>query len=165
MAGSKATVLIVDDEPAILSFLEPSLSDAGYQTLTATNAIEALDLLSRRTVDVALVDIKMPGISGLELLRRLKDSGVETPVLVMTAAAEESTAAKALELGAYAYIVKPISLDRLISLVNQVLETKTSITRNGKEPSDMVPSGFPNAPIPAPHQKRVEYTTKSSSAR
>ncbi len=164
MAGSKATVMIVDDEKAILSFLGPSLNDAGYRTLTATNATEALDLMSRHTIDVAVVDIKMPGISGLEFLRRLKDSGVETPVLVMTAAAEESTAAEALELGAYAYIVKPIPLNRLTSLVDQVLETKAPITQADKESSGQVPSDISNAKSPVTHEKRLKDTNNGSSA-
>ena len=121
-AHGTTTVLVVDDELIVRESLGGWFREDGYEVSTAASGAEALRAVAERPFDVALLDIKMPGMDGLELQRRLRDAAPETAVIVMTAFASVDTAVAALKAGAYDYIVKPFDPDELSQLVRRATE-------------------------------------------
>jgi two-component system response regulator PilR (NtrC family) len=119
-----ATILVVDDEPNIVEILEMVLRDEGMEVLKTGSAYEALELLQNHAVDVAISDIRMPGISGVDLLREAKQIAPETIFIMITAFASTETAIEALQHGAYDYITKPFRMDDLRSIVHRALQEK-----------------------------------------
>jgi two-component system, NtrC family, response regulator len=124
-----STVLVVDDEKNYLIVLEDLLLDEGYKVLTASTAVEALDIVSRATVDTVLSDIKMPGMSGIELLERITDSDPDLPVILMTAFAEVDQAVDAMKKGALDHIQKPFDNSQVKRAVARGVE-KRSLIKN-----------------------------------
>jgi two-component system, NtrC family, response regulator PilR len=118
------TILIVDDERHIVEILEMVLRDEGMDVLKAESAREALSILRNRQVDVAISDIRMPGLSGVELLREAKQVAPDTVFIMITAYASTETAIEALQHGAYDYINKPFKMDEFRSIVHRALEKK-----------------------------------------
>jgi len=110
-------VLIVDDEAAIRRALRPPLAELGFQVHEASRGEEALQLLHAATVDVVLLDINMPGIGGIETLRRIRAFAPRLPVLMVTVLDAEEEKVEALELGADDYITKPFSIRELIARI------------------------------------------------
>jgi two-component system NtrC family response regulator len=100
-------VLIVDDEKNYLLVLEDLLCDEGYEVLTASNATEGFEILQRETIDTVLSDIKMPGMTGVELLEKIMGIDSDMPVILMTAYAEVDQAVNAMKKGALDHIQKP----------------------------------------------------------
>ena len=85
MQEDRSTVLIVDDEVAVADLLEDALTLGGYQTLRAVNGMDALRVVREQSPDLLLLDINMPLMNGFEVLERLRDKGIDTPVLFLTA--------------------------------------------------------------------------------
>jgi len=110
-------VLIVDDEAAIRRALRPPLVELGFQIHEASRGEEALQLLHSTPVDVVLLDINMPGIGGIETLRRIRAAAPRLPVLMVTVLDGEEEKVEALELGADDYITKPFSIRELIARI------------------------------------------------
>ena len=110
-------VLIVDDEAAIRRALRPPLTELGFQINEASRGEEALQLLQAGNIDVVLLDINMPGIGGIETLRRIRASAPRLPVLMLTVREGEEQKVEALELGADDYITKPFSVRELIARI------------------------------------------------
>lgn len=110
-------VLIVDDEAAIRRALRPPLVELGFQIHEASRGEEALQLLHSTQVDVVLLDINMPGIGGIETLRRIRAAAPRLPVLMVTVLDGEEEKVEALELGADDYITKPFSIRELIARI------------------------------------------------
>jgi two-component system KDP operon response regulator KdpE len=110
-------VLIVDDEAAIRRALRPPLVELGLQVHEASRGEEALQLLHSSPVDVVLLDINMPGIGGIETLRRIRAFAPRLPVLMVTVLDGEEEKVEALELGADDYITKPFSIRELIARI------------------------------------------------
>ncbi len=108
-------ILIIDDEPAIRQILSKSVSNAGHSVLMAGNGIEALSILSKGDIDVALCDIRMPDISGIEVVEKSRAQGIETIFLMMTAFATVNTAIEAMRAGAYDYMLKPLRNEDVIN--------------------------------------------------
>ena len=104
---SATTILIVDDEPVIQSLLEKILAREGYRTFVAGDGASALEILGRESVSLVLSDIKMPGMSGFELLKAIKATYPGIGVIIMTAYGDTFTVKDALLLGADEYITKP----------------------------------------------------------
>lgn len=100
-------VLIVDDEPEMRRTLARLLSGQGMNVLTAISGEEALEVLQREPIDVALVDFQMPGVSGLDLLRDIKKQSIDVHVVIMTAHADVEIAVQAMHAGAYHFLTKP----------------------------------------------------------
>ena len=119
-----ARVLVVDDEPHYRELLSERLQRKGWQTLAACNGNEALAAVEGRPVDVALVDIMMPGMDGLELLRRLKEGDPFLQVIVLTGHANIDTAIQAMKLGAFDYLSKPYKLSELDIVIDRALEKR-----------------------------------------
>lgn len=114
------TVLVVDDEEDIVSLMRDFLEAEGYSVLVASNGATALDELQRQTVDCVLLDIMMPGQSGFEVMRRIREMG-DTPVLFLSASQEDSDKVRGLGLGADDYIVKSASGAEIVARVKAVL--------------------------------------------
>ena len=108
-----ATVLVVDDEPAICELLKDFLVREGYAVVLAYNASEALRSVQTHHPSVVLLDIRLPEMDGSECLRRIKAIDPQISVVMVTAVEDESIGRKCLELGAFEYVTKPISLERL----------------------------------------------------
>jgi signal transduction histidine kinase len=124
MVVSKARILVVDDEPGIRYFLEETLRDAGYHVVSAESGKMALDLVSREGFDVALLDLKMNGIGGLEVLAVLHQQSPDTVAIVLTAHGSTRTAIEALRQGAYDYLLKPCDPQQLRESVRTGLDRR-----------------------------------------
>ena len=110
-------VLIVDDEPAIRRALRPPLTELGFHVTEAIRGEEALQMLRTATFDVVLLDINMPGIGGIETLRRLRTLSPKLPILMLTVLDGENEKVQALELGADDYVTKPFSTRELVARI------------------------------------------------
>ena len=122
-------ILLIDDEDLVLKMQSTYLSDHGYLCQSAKNADEASRLLSQQTFDLVLLDIKIPGRSGVELLREIKEHRPDTAVIMVTAVDDLETALQCSAMGADDYIVKPFSPGRVIISVRNTLE-KRRLYRN-----------------------------------
>jgi len=109
-----ATVLIVDDEPNILTSLRRALEVEGYRALTAGSGASCLETTAREGPDLVLLDLVMPEMDGLDVLRRLKEQQPDLPVVMMSGNATIETAVRATKLGAYDFVEKPLSTDKIV---------------------------------------------------
>jgi DNA-binding NtrC family response regulator len=133
-ATGAARVLIVDDDASIRSSLAEALGEAGYDVATAESGTRALDLLHRAAPEVMLTDVRMDGMDGLELLRAVRERGVDTDVVLMTAYDDMPTVVAAMRGGAAEFLVKPLRLEPLLAVLQRVLEDRRLRTR-AKRPS------------------------------
>ena len=115
------TLLIVDDEQPILHSLEGLLSDEGFNVLTAPNGYECLKTIDAEHPDLVLLDIWMPGLDGIETLREIKKSHPDIPVIMISGHGTIDTAVTATKYGAFSFIEKPISIDKVIVAINNAL--------------------------------------------
>ncbi|MEX0750816.1 MAG: response regulator transcription factor [Dehalococcoidia bacterium] len=120
-------VLAVDDEPGILRLIKLELTPQGFRVLTAENAAEALEIAQEYRPDIALLDIVMPDMSGLELMRELRERG-DLPVILLTAKGSDTDKVRGLEMGADDYLAKPFSPDELSARVRAVLRRAVGST-------------------------------------
>ena len=119
---SAARILVVDDERSMRELLDIALKREGYNVLLAENGTAALAQLKRQPVDLLISDIKMPDMSGVEVLRVAKGLNQNTIAIMITAFASTESAAEALQMGAYDYVSKPFSVDELKIVVRNALE-------------------------------------------
>ena len=119
MSGSALRVWLVDDDASIRWVLERALRSDGMAPRAFEAAEPALDALRRESPDVLITDIRMPGASGLELLRRIRDARPALPVIVMTAHSDLGNAVSAYEGGAFEYLPKPFDIDQAVALVRR----------------------------------------------
>lgn len=117
-------ILIVDDEAPIRALLNECLEGQGYRTVEASNADEALAVLSASAFDLVLSDVRMPGKSGLQLLETIAKSHDDTGVLLLTACEDVSLAVNAMKLGALDYVLKPFRLEEITATVRKALDRK-----------------------------------------
>ncbi len=118
---SPQCILIVEDERAVARGLEYGLRDAGFEVLWAANGEAALGYLATHAPDLILLDVRMPGMNGFDVLRILRAEGHRQPVLMLTARDEEVDKVLGLELGADDYVVKPFGLRELLSRIRALL--------------------------------------------
>ena len=121
---TKGRILIVDDELVVRDSLGKWFTSEGYTAKPAGGAREALEMIQQMEFDIALIDIKMPGMDGMELQSRLREADPDLTVVIMTSYAAVDTAVQALKNGAYDYITKPVDPDELSHLVANALEHK-----------------------------------------
>ena len=126
----KFKVLIVDDEAIIRESLRDWLSDVGHQVLTAENGLQALEIIEREKPGIAFVDLVMPGMDGIELLKRAKEISPSIDVVIITAYGSIPTAIHAMREGAYDYIEKPFCPERAELLVGKLAEHQRLIEEN-----------------------------------
>jgi DNA-binding NtrC family response regulator len=115
-------ILIVDDDEGLIHFLRRFFSKQGFEVSVCTDGRSALDLLAREPLDLILLDYKMPGLSGLDTLREIRQTQVKTPIIIMTAYGTTETAIEAMKLGAYDYLLKPFDREELKRIVLDALE-------------------------------------------
>jgi len=115
------TILIVDDEPSILQILKSMLSDENFEVITASNGYEALKIIEAESPDLVLLDIWLPGIDGIETLKEIKKNTPYIPVIMITGHGTIETAVSATKFGAYDFIEKPLSIDKIIVSINNAL--------------------------------------------
>jgi DNA-binding response OmpR family regulator len=117
-------ILVVDDEPIIRKSLDRTLTGAGYKCRQASNGREALALLHDVVFDLVLLDIGMPGMSGVELLQQVRINWPDTWVMMLTAITDTSTAVQCMKLGATDYLTKPFDCENVLQAVKSILEKR-----------------------------------------
>jgi CheY-like chemotaxis protein len=125
MSSKQATILVVDDERSVVDLLSEDLAEEGYSCATAPTGEKALERLSMDSFDAMLLDLKLPGKSGMDVLKEAKSNYPETIVIVVTAAGDAQTAVEAMKIGAVDYITKPFELERVNNSVEAALKAKT----------------------------------------
>ncbi len=123
-------ILVVDDEAIIRESLKDWLSDVGYLVLTAEDAHQALSLIEKEAPSIAIVDLVMPGMNGIELLKKAKEIWPDIEVIIITAYASIPTAIEAIKQGAYDYVEKPFPPERVELLIKKVLEHRRLVQEN-----------------------------------
>jgi two-component system response regulator PilR (NtrC family) len=106
-------ILVVDDEEAMREFLRILLEKEGHEVISAADGAAALGLATSREMDLIISDIKMPRLDGVGFLTGLREKGLETPVIMMTAYASSDSAIQAMKQGAFDYITKPFKVDEI----------------------------------------------------
>lgn len=129
---TKRKILIVDDDASIRSMLLIVLKEENRELLTANDAIEALKILTDEKVELLISDIKMPDITGIALLKKVKTVNPELPVIMITAYASTDEAVEAMKLGAFDYITKPFNIDELKVVVERALNASDLKNENIK---------------------------------
>lgn len=131
----KPVILIVDDERFILETISSILSEYKYSSLTCENAICAIDKLQEGKIDVVLTDIKMPGLTGIELLDKIHTMYPEMPVILMTAYAELDITIDAIKKGAFDFIIKPYNPEYLVHAIKKAVNHRrfVELEKNYKE--------------------------------
>ena len=115
-------ILIIDDEDSIRDYLSMMLEREGYEVSASENGKKALKLNTKKAYDVVITDIQLPGMTGLEILTALRESDPELPVIIITGHASQESAIEALNMGAFYYLLKPVSNEELKQVVRTALE-------------------------------------------
>lgn len=122
-------ILIVDDEPIVRESLKDWLEDAGYKVVTAEAGEQALELIAEKDFSVVILDIRLPGRTGIAVLKEVKEKKPDLKAIIITAYPTSNLTAEALQLGAIDYLVKPIAPDDLERLVREAVRSSQSKTR------------------------------------
>ncbi|HEY7363309.1 MAG TPA: sigma-54 dependent transcriptional regulator [Methylomirabilota bacterium] len=125
-----ATILVADDDPGLRESLERTLTREGYRVITASDGRAALERLQAGSIDLVLTDLKMPGLSGLDLLRAAKAMSPDIDVILLTAFGTVEEAVKAMKEGAYDFLSKPFRREQLLKLIDKALERRSLIAQN-----------------------------------
>jgi DNA-binding NtrC family response regulator len=125
MKSFDETILVVDDDPDIREVLKDRLESLGYRVLVASNGQEGLELLEKQSPQIVLLDIEMPGLSGLEVLKEIRKKEIDVTVVMITAYATIERAVHAMKEGAYDFIPKPFEPEHIALTVRKALERET----------------------------------------
>ncbi|MGH2393065.1 MAG: sigma-54-dependent transcriptional regulator, partial [Candidatus Limnocylindria bacterium] len=125
-----ATILVADDDPGLRESLERTLTREGYGVVMASDGRAALERLQAGSIDLVLTDLKMPGLSGLDLLRAAKAISPDIDVILLTAFGTVEEAVKAMKEGAYDFLSKPFRREQLLKLIDKALERRSLIAQN-----------------------------------
>lgn len=148
-------ILIIDDEQAQREVLTGYLKKKGFKVFSASTGEEGIEIVKNNLVDIILSDYKMPGISGMEVLESVKKINPEVSFVIITAFGTVENAVKAMRLGAYDYITKPVDLDELDLLIERLIETKNLKSEN-KYLKDQLKEKFSISSIPTNSPKMQE---------
>src|SRR5208337_3114943 len=127
---NKEVILIVDDEEGIRESLSGIFEDEGYEVVTASSGEEALDIIKEHMPYILLLDVWLPGMDGLETMSRIKEIDNNLPVIVISGHGNIELAVKAIRLGAYDFLEKPLSLEKVLIVTKRALEKKQLETEN-----------------------------------
>ncbi|MBP2290655.1 response regulator [Azospirillum rugosum] len=125
-------VLVVDDEPPFRRFLRTSLTAQGYDVTEAEDGAKALEEMRRRPPDLLVLDLGLPAIDGLEVIRRLRGDGVTAPIIVLSSRVDEAGKVEALDLGADDYVTKPFGMDELLARIRTAMRHR--LQQQGERP-------------------------------
>jgi two-component system nitrogen regulation response regulator NtrX len=115
-------VLVVDDEQGIRQVLEDVLGDEGYQVTAVENGFQALEVLARETIDLVILDVWLPNMGGIDVLKRIKQDWPDVEVVVISGHANINMAVQAVKIGAFDFLEKPLSLEKTITVVENALK-------------------------------------------
>jgi DNA-binding response OmpR family regulator len=146
---SQPTILTVEDDAAIRQGIVDALTYSGYEVIETGDGLEALKMAITRSYDLLLLDLVLPGMSGLEILKQLRETRPAHPVIILTALGGESDRVEGLKLGADDYVVKPFSVKELLARVEAVLR------RSASRPSDVLQLSVPGGTADLARQEIV----------
>ncbi|TPJ22105.1 MULTISPECIES: response regulator transcription factor [unclassified Mesorhizobium] len=132
MTNQTVSILVVDDEPPIRKLLRVGLGSQGYAVSEAPNAKAALELVQAERPDLILLDLGLPGMTGLELLDKWRSDGLDIPVVILSSRTDEPGIVAALELGADDYVTKPFGMNELVARIRVALRHK--FQQQGEKP-------------------------------
>ncbi|AZO61177.1 response regulator transcription factor [Mesorhizobium sp. M1A.F.Ca.IN.022.07.1.1] len=132
MTGQNVSILVVDDEPPIRRLLRVGLGSQGYAVSEAPNAKAAIELMQAQRPDLILLDLGLPGMTGLELLGKWRDDGLDIPVVILSSRTDEAGIVQALEMGADDYVTKPFGMNELVARIRVALRHK--FQQQGEKP-------------------------------
>ncbi|TFG88687.1 MAG: sigma-54-dependent Fis family transcriptional regulator [Candidatus Atribacteria bacterium] len=158
----KPVVLLVDDEDTIRMFLEKTIKDEGYESLTAATGAEALEISRRELPDLMLLDLKLPDINGIEVLSRIKEELPDICVIMLTAFGDIETAVTAIKKGAFDFVSKPVNLEQLLLTIEKGLNSQ-KLTRELFQLRRRVKSEFDDQYVPgeSPRMKEIYEIVKA----
>ncbi|MBN2071237.1 MAG: sigma-54-dependent Fis family transcriptional regulator [Candidatus Krumholzibacteriota bacterium] len=151
----KPVVLLVDDEDTIRMFLEKTITDEGYESLTAATGNEALELARRELPDLILLDLKLPDINGIEVLARIKEELPDICVIMLTAFGDIEIAVKAIKKGAFDFVSKPVNLEQLLLTIEKGLNSQ-KLTRELFQLRRRLKTDFDDQYVPGESPKMKE---------
>jgi len=125
-------ILIVDDEDDFRNIVKDILTDEGFKTAEASDGLDAIRIFGNNSFDAVLLDLRMPGMDGIQTLRELKKIDSRIPVIMLTAFGDIPTAVQAVKQGAYDFITKPPEFDKLITIIRRVIEVPRPGTKSLK---------------------------------
>ena len=174
MSNKDATIHIIDDDPSMLEFLSSLVKTVDYKSKTYSNAVDFLDTYTDDGLSCLILDMRLPGISGLELQQQLAGNNIDLPVIMISGFGDVSTAVKAMKSGVLDFLEKPFKGQDLLDLVQKAISkhkidrTKNksqnkaqarinSLTKREKEVMDLVVSGMINKDI----AKQLEISIKT----
>ena len=131
-AGEKTRILVIDDEPPIRRLLRTSLGAEGFEVLEAETAAKALGLIASAKPDLAILDLGLPDLDGLDVIRKLRAEGDKIPIIVLSSRAGEHGKVEALDLGADDYVTKPFGIAELVARIRTALRHR--FQQEGSEP-------------------------------
>ncbi|MFS4460370.1 sigma-54-dependent transcriptional regulator [Bdellovibrio sp. HCB2-146] len=134
----KSRILVVDDEESIREFLEIMLKKEGYEVTLAEDGQKAKDLLAKKTFDMIISDLQMPHVTGVELLKHVKDSYPDTVFMMITAFGTTETAVEAMKMGAYDYLTKPFKIDEVRMNIQNALRSRNLEVENRSLKKELV---------------------------
>lgn len=120
----KLRVLLVDDEEDFVTTLSERLSLRGIETETAYNGEDALVKMNQRTPDIVILDVMMPGLSGLDVLRQIKETLPDIPVILLTGRGSTREGIDGMKQGAFDYLMKPVDIEDLIKKMNEAMKSR-----------------------------------------
>ncbi|MBI3755880.1 MAG: sigma-54-dependent Fis family transcriptional regulator [Deltaproteobacteria bacterium] len=126
----QGAILIVDDEKGQREILKTILANQGYEVLTSPNGMDALRLFRETRFDAVLTDLKMPGLDGIALLKKILKENTQTTVVIMTAHGTINSAVEAMKLGAFDYLIKPFEMDELLVVVKKAIDKTNLLKEN-----------------------------------
>lgn len=132
MTNQTVSILVVDDEPPIRKLLRVGLGSQGYTVSEAPNAKAAIELMQAERPDLILLDLGLPGMTGLELLGKWRGDGLDIPVVILSSRTDEAGIVSALELGADDYVTKPFGMNELVARIRVALRHK--FQQQGEKP-------------------------------
>jgi DNA-binding NtrC family response regulator len=118
---SKGKILVIDDEDIVLMSCHRALTPEGYDVKTAKSGVEGLKMLENEPFNVALIDVKMPDMDGMEVLKKIKERWPDVAVIIITGYSAIATAVSSIKLGAFDYIEKPFTPDGILSVIKKAL--------------------------------------------
>ncbi|MCS7215407.1 MAG: sigma-54 dependent transcriptional regulator [Thermodesulfovibrio sp.] len=128
----KGKILIVDDEVGILDTVSGILEDEGYKTLTAKDAETAMDILDKEDIDLVFLDVWLPKMSGIEAIKKIREKDLDIPVIMISGHGNVEVAVQAVKLGAFDFLEKPLSMERIILTVERALQFRSLEKENIK---------------------------------
>lgn len=175
-AESSIKVMVIDDDDFVLELLDEFLTDSGYDVYTTDSGEAALEQIKTASPDVALVDFKLPGMDGLETIRRISEVSSDTVTIIMTGFPTLDSSIMAIKLGASDYILKPFKLDevslslqkavrerRMKSEMSQLRKRVSELESSISEKKDSIKIHKNIGVIPGPHGYSTRYVTPKDS--